>query len=320
VLALAAILVAIAGWRWTHRAIPRPPVASAVEIKAALAPLAGAANPAAAPAAGAAVPLAAPVPDPALQQAVEKLVDDDNGTTAIVVRNLRTGASAAYHDRDVYPSASLAKVPILVEVYRRLDAGTLKPDDRVTITGDAITGGAGVLQAREGEQLSVAELLNLAVTVSDNVAARLLLNTVGGVDAVNKTLAGLGLTQTRLYADDRPNTTTAAEMAALLTSLAARPGSTGGQPLVGTAPADNSLASLLALPQAQAWLTQGVPRGVTLAHKSGQLPGVRHDAGIVYGAHGPYVVVGLTNDLGNQDDAEAFLADLAETAYRYFEK
>jgi len=252
--------------------------------------------------------------DAALQALIQDLVDEDNGDTAIAVRNLRSGATAAVNDRQVFPAASLAKVPILYEVYRQLEAGKLRRDTLVTITADAIADGAGVLQAREGDRLTVDELLDLAVEVSDNTAARVLMREVGGVEAINRAMADLGLSQTRLHSDSRPNTTTAGEMALLLAAVAAR---SGAASTAGTPPT-SSLAALLALPQAQAWLTQGVPRGVTVAHKSGQLPGVRHDAGIVYGPRGTYVVVGLTDHLADQDDGEAFLARLSREVFKYF--
>ncbi len=252
--------------------------------------------------------------DPALQTLVTRLVDEDNGSTAVVIRNLRTGAGAAYHDQEVMASASLAKVPILYEVYRQLAAGTLHLDDRLTVTADAITGGAGVLQGREGDQLTVAELLKLSVTISDNVAARLLMLRVGGAEAVNRSMDALGLSHTRLYPDDRPNTTTASEMATLMAMVAA--GGDAHPTPAGSVP--DSLASLLALPQAQNWLADGVPSGAIVAHKSGQLPGVRNDAGILYTPKGPVVVVGLTSDLANQDDAETFLTRLGHDVYQYF--
>jgi len=252
--------------------------------------------------------------DPALEALIDRLVDEDNGSTAVVIRNLRTGAGAAYHDQEVMASASLAKVPILYEVYRQLAAGTIHLDDRLTVTAEAITGGAGVLQGREGDQLSVAELLKLSVTISDNVAARLLMLRVGGAEAINRSMDALGLSHTRLYSDDRPNTTTAAEMATLMAIVAA-----GGDArrLPGGATPD-SLASLLALAQAQNWLADGIPSGVIVAHKSGQLPGVRNDAGILYTPKGPVVVVGLTGDLANQDEAETFLTRLGHDVYQYF--
>lgn len=263
--------------------------------------------------------LPAPYVDPTLQALVERSIDPDNGTTAVYVRNLRTGASAAVRERDVFPSASLAKVPILTEAYRRLAEGTLHNQDRITVTADAITDGAGVLQAREGDSLSVSDLLRLSVTVSDNVAARLIMQHVGGVDAINAAMANLGLTQTRLYSDSRPNTTTAGEMASLFTMLAARDARPSGASAVSNRqPAPNTLAALLSLPQAQAWLADGVGKGTTVAHKSGQLPGVRNEAAVVYSPSGPYVLVVLTQDLANQDDAETFITDLSRQVFTYF--
>ena len=264
-------------------------------------------------------------PDPELQRLVEQLVDGENGDTAVVVRNLVSGAAAAYHAGDVYPAASLAKVPILAEVYRRLAAGTLRESDLVTITPDAITDGAGVLQARAGEQISVGELLTLSVTVSDNVAARLLLRQVGGVEAVNKTMDELGLRHTRLYADDRPNVTDADDMARLLAWAAAQGAGAAASPSGGTggtgmtyAPQPRTLAWLLTQPQAQAWVADGLPAGTLVAHKSGQLPSVRHEAAVIYTARGPVAVVGLTDRLRDQDEAETFLSRLARESYRYF--
>jgi beta-lactamase class A len=255
--------------------------------------------------------------DTALLALIQRLVDEENGETAVSIRHLRTGATAGYHEQEVYPAASLAKIPILVEVYRQLDAGMLQPSEVVTISPDLITDGAGVLQARAREQLPISELLRLTVAVSDNVAARALLQRVGGVEAVNRTMASLGLRHTRLYTDDRPNTLTAAEMASLMAWVAAR----GGAPGMSVAPASplpNSLASLLTLPQGQAWIKGRLPPAVPVAHKSGQLPSLRHEAAIVYGPPGPFVVVGLTQKLADQNDAEAFLARLAAEAYAYF--
>ncbi|HEX2517118.1 MAG TPA: serine hydrolase, partial [Chloroflexota bacterium] len=85
------------------------------------------------------------------------------------------------------------------------------------------------------------------------------------------------------------------------------------------APAPQSLAALLALSQDQDWLTERLPQGVAVAHKSGQLPGLRHDAGIVYGPGGPFVVVVLTDDLANQGEAERAIAALARRLHDHFQ-
>jgi beta-lactamase class A len=65
-------------------------------------------------------------------------------------------------------------------------------------------------------------------------------------------------------------------------------------------------------------LTERLPQNVAVAHKSGQLPGLRHDAGIVYGPGGPFVVVVLTDDLANQGEAERAIAALARRLHDHF--
>jgi beta-lactamase class A len=309
--------------RWPWEAHPAPTLVAGNPPAPLAAPLAAPAGRAASLLDVSPPVLAEARPEAALQAAVEQVIDPDNGSTAVVVRNLRTGATATYHDHDLFRSASLAKVPILIETFRQLAAGRLRPDELLTVTADSITDGAGVLQGRVGDRLTVAELLNLAVSVSDNVAARLLIQRVGGVDAVNRTMVAMGANQTRLYADDRPNTTSAADMAVLLAWIATRaPVATGAAPgagaALGAAPVPGTLASLMALSQAQSWITDGVPASVPVAHKSGQLPGARHDAGVVYGPGGPYVVVVLSDDLDDQDAAEAFIGRVSHVVYDYF--
>jgi beta-lactamase class A len=327
-LLVALLFFVVLGWRWWAGRAGPPAPAAPPQIAAgapAAPPVANAPAVATLPGGGLlenALPaLPGERPDPALQAIVDAAIDRDNGTAGVLVRQLSTGATAAYHDKDTFRSASVAKVPILVETYRQLAAGTLRADEQLQITEENITDGSGVLQARAGDRLSVAELLRLSVSVSDNTAARMLLQRAGGEAAVNRTMAALGLSQTRLYADDRPNTTSAAEMATLLSWIATRSSPFDTRPAVaGGGPGPDTLASLLALSQAQAWLTDDLPRGVPVAHKSGQLPGVRNEAGVIYGPGGPYVVVVLTDELADQGDAEAFIADLGRAVYDYFSR
>jgi beta-lactamase class A len=322
-------LLVVAGvliwWRWPHEVAAGRAGGAEASVLTRMAAGAQAVHDAIAQADARHAPAWAPErPDTALQRLVEQLVDEENGDTAVVVQHLTSGAAATYNSHTVFPAASLAKVPILVEVHRRLAAGTLRESDLVTITADAITDGAGVLQARAGEQISVAELLSLSVTVSDNVAARLLLRLVGGVEAVNRTMDEMGLRHTRLYADERPNVTDAGDMARLLAWAAAQgvavPAAAApvAEAVGEYAPRPRTLAWLLTQPQAQAWVAAGLPAGTLVAHKSGQLPSLRHEAAVIYTPRGPVAVVGLTDHLRDQDEAEAFLGRLARDVYRYF--
>jgi beta-lactamase class A len=210
------------------------------------------------------------------------------GRLAVAVRHLVTGATAGLTADEIMPPASVFKLGLLVEAFRQIEAGRLTQEERLLLRPEDWAPGAGVLQARIGQQVTVGEALRLLIGVSDNTAALALLRRLG-VDAVNAGYRRHGLARTRIYLDHRPDTTTAAETATLLALLA-----TGR--LAGPA-ATQQMLDLLAQEQPQAWIRPGLPPETAVAHKSGQLPGVRNDAAVVYGPHGPYVLVVLADRL-----------------------
>jgi beta-lactamase class A len=157
------------------------------------------------------------------------------------------------------------------------------------------------------------------VEVSDNVAALALLELVGA-DNVNLTLQGRGLEATRLRVGGASrdwggpagqNTTSAREMGLLLETIA-----TGD--LLSERASEEAIA-LLSRKQQAAWLPNLLPGRVVVAHKSGELEGIRHDAGIVYTPRNQFVVVVLNDDLANYRAAGDTISRVARAAYDYLE-
>ncbi|WP_327585362.1 class A beta-lactamase-related serine hydrolase [Nonomuraea sp. NBC_00507] len=96
------------------------------------------------------------------------------------------------------PTASMFKVPLLVEFCRQADAGLLDPTSRVTVTaGDRVAGPTGISAMLDDVTISLRDLAYLMIAVSDNSSADVLLGRVG-MDAVNAMLARHGLTATRV--------------------------------------------------------------------------------------------------------------------------
>lgn len=248
-------------------------------------------------------------PDSALAAAVRQAIPDDIGRVAVSVRQLRSGASADVDAALVMPPASLYKLGVLVVAFREIEAGRLSLNEWLPITEDDWLPGAGVLQARIGEMVTVTEALRLMTGISDNTAASVLMRRVG-VDAMNEAYAQEGLANTRFYPDWRPDTTTAAETARLLADLAT------GQ-LAGPA-ATQQMLDLLAQEQPSAWIEAALPAEDVVAHKSGQLVGVRNDAAIVFGRGGPYVLTILTDDLDDDAEGEAVIGAVAAAVDGYF--
>lgn len=257
--------------------------------------------------------------DSSLAAVVDAAVDRSGGVSSVYVKSLNTGASVALQDDRVVPSASLFKVPILVEVLRQQSLGSLDMDTPVRLQQKHWSDGAGVLQAQIGKEFPVRELLELMIEVSDNVAALALLDLVK-TDNVNLTLQSAGLEATRLRIGDvsgdwggRPgeNTTSAREMGILFEKIA-----TGK---ILDEAASREAIRLLSLEQQAAWLPALLPPRARVAHKSGELPGVRHDAGVIYTPRNQFVAVVLVSDLTDFERAAQTISRVARAAYDYFE-
>jgi beta-lactamase class A len=233
------------------------------------------------------------------------------GRFSAAVVDLATGASGSVDADRGWPAASLFKLPILVEVLAQVDARRLDADQRLPIRPEDWTDGSGVLQARVGERISVRELTRLMIQESDNIAALVLLDAVG-LSAVNATSEGLGLHATRLV-DHRAgqsgdHTTSATDMARLLVLLAT------GQAI--NPHVSEEALKLLELKQTFTWLGEDLPFWAKIAHKWGDLPDTRNDAGLVFTPRGSYVAVVLTQDAPPEESAGA-IGRASRATYEY---
>lgn len=254
--------------------------------------------------------------DPAtLQAEVDALVANIGGVTAVEVEEPDGTPLASENAGEQIEAASLYKLAVMVEVFLQRDMGVLTFDDEIVLEPYHFTEGGDVFSEEEiGTTATVGTLVEAMITASSNVAASALLEYVG-TDAVNETMASLGLssTQIRWYpgptetpegrvsgrgllrispdirADDALNVTSAADIAALFRMLLA------GE--VVNAEASQEMLDLLALQQINDRLPAYLPGGTVVAHKTGNLDGLMHDAGIIFAPTGPVIVVVMTEDL-----------------------
>ncbi|MBV9578114.1 MAG: serine hydrolase [Chloroflexi bacterium] len=233
------------------------------------------------------------------------------GELSMAAIDLQSGATASVDSEHVFPAASLFKLPILMAVLDQEDSGELDPNRMLEIEPDDWTDGSGVLQARVGDRLSVHDLTQLMIQDSDNIAALVLLDVVG-TSGANAIAEQLGMPATHVV-DHRAgeagdHTTSAEDMAHLLFELA-----TGEA--VNQQVSEQAL-SLLEAKQSVSWLGDDLPFWVKVAHKWGDLPGVRHDAGVVFTPRGNFVLAVLTQD-ASPDEVAALIARASKVTYDY---
>src|SRR6185503_11412587 len=134
-----------------------------------------------------------------LRAHIEKVISKARGHVGVAIKHPESGTEVMINADQTYPMASTYKVPILVELFYQRAAGKLALSDRVEVSpSDVHPGGTiALLLDGPGLQMSVHNLINLMMRVSDNSAADLLLNKVGAA-SVTARMKTLGLDKIRV--------------------------------------------------------------------------------------------------------------------------
>lgn len=277
---------------------------------------------------------AEPIP---LASRINDLIVAHKGKVAVAFMHLGSRERFERSADDIMPTASLIKLPIMAEVYFQAKEGKVKLDDMLTLTKEEMVQGSGILTEHfsPGAQFSIRDAVRLMIVYSDNTATNMVLEKLGsgqsGIKAVNDRMAGLGLKETRInakvfkgsttsVAPDRTKayglgSTTAKEMLTLVDLL-------HREELVSK---DASKAMLEHLKKCddKDKFPRFLPKGVSIAHKTGSVSNARTDAGILYFKEGPIALVVLTNE--NEDKrferdnaGNKVCADIALAAVNYF--
>ena len=262
------------------------------------------------------------------------------GRAGIWVKHVTTGQTAGVRDGEIFNSASVIKIPVLVLAFQMAERGEINLDERITIRKEDIRGGSGIFRYHDaGLQPSVRDVLLQMVITSDNTATDLSIAKVGGVATVNAWLAKQG------YAGQKLTQTTGALFAKYnaLAPTEDRNGKTNTdksywlgeitpqgiglmfeaiekKTIASVASCDAMLRMLRAQQAGQRRLNHFIQAPV--AHKTGDFPPVlANDVGIIYARSGPIVVSFLGNAItGNYGEAEDRIGRFAQQLVEHFDK
>jgi beta-lactamase class A len=276
-----------------------------------------------------------------LRGLLTRAASDFPGRAGIWVKHLTTNETAGVGDGEIFNSASVIKIPVLVLALQMADKGEIKLDERITIRKEDIRGGSGIFRYHDaGLQPTFRDVLLQMVITSDNTATDLAIAKVGGVARVNAWLKETGyadgqrLVQTTgdLFAkynalgpsDDR-NAKTNADRSYWLGEISPR-----GVGLMIEAIEKKTIASkaacddMLRMMRAQQAGSRRLPHFITVpvAHKTGDFPPVlANDVGIIYARSGPIVVSFLGNAItGNYGEAEDRIGRFARQLLELLDK
>jgi beta-lactamase class A len=266
-------------------------------------------------------------PQPPLAAALNKIIADSGAEVAVAYRTLDGSAEVLIDVDKSFHAASTMKVPVMIELFRQAKAGTLSLDEPLTIRNEfkSIVDGSPYklsegddsdreVYAAVGKTLTLRQLCELMITVSSNFATNLLIDRLG-VDNVRRTVTALGadgmqvlrgVEDSKAFEKGLNNATTARGLLVLMEKLAK------GQAV--DAAADAEMIAILKRQKFNNAIPAGIPAGTPVAHKTGSITRIHHDAGVVYGPR-PYVLVLLVRGIQDQKQSAALMAALSNAVW-----
>ena len=256
-----------------------------------------------------------------LESDISRIIENSGAEMALSALHLESGQRIDVDAGRVYPLCSVLKIPVLVEAFRQIEEGLFTLDDRWQLTTAEKNLPSGILVFfDDGLAPTVRDLLTLMIIISDNTATDMVMNRLGA-GSVTSTMHSLGLTDIhvpmtirQIFDDLLPSADPTQDMLALATAPRNRTGrsySLGPDNDVGTPTALTELLAriwrgeiisraacvamleILLKQQLNDRLPRYLPPGTRCAHKTGTLPGIRNDSGIIYAGGTSHVAVTL---------------------------
>jgi beta-lactamase class A len=265
-----------------------------------------------------------------LEPRVKSLIEASGAeTVGVAFQDLESGGYLFIDADESFHAASTMKVPVMLEVFRQAREGRFTLDTRLPVKNEfrSIADGSAfsvspeddserTLYKKVGSTETVRELVRLMVTESSNLATNILVERVtpARVMELNRRLGARDMKVLRGVEDGKAfkrgmnNTTTARDLLVLLRAVA--------EGRAVSRAASRAAADVLAAQKFNEGIPAGLPAGVRVAHKTGSITKIEHDAGIVYPpGRKPYVLVVLVRGIAEAPRAHRLIADISRAVY-----
>jgi beta-lactamase class A len=275
--------------------------------------------------------LSVPLSAGTLQEKVNQLASQHNGKVAFIAKDLKTGATVAIDPDRPVRTASVIKLPIMLEAFYQVKAGKHRLDERLKLAKENQVEGSGVLQFfQPGLEPTLLDAITMMIIQSDNTATNMVIDAIG-ITTVNQRIEALGLKNTYLYkkvfmppvgptpSDQKQfglGKTTPREMAEVMESIERCD--------LGDKTLCQKMISILKNQNVRTMIPRYLEEIDTtdnesaIGNKTGSEDRERNDVGIVYTKRGPIIISAFTYE--NQDQgwsvdnqAEQLIAKLAKT-------
>lgn len=256
-----------------------------------------------------------------------RLADRDQ-LIAVAYKNLNTGKTLFVNEKTSMHAASLMKVPVMIEVYKQAQAGIFSMYDLVLVTNDfksivdsssfSLKYGANKQKSvykKLGQKMSFRDLVYYMITESSNLAANILIDIVGTKNVMN-TMKSIhaddirilrGVEDLKAYQLGLNNTTTAFDMLLIMEAIARQK--------VVSPEACEDMLGILSNQKNKTKIPALLPGATKVAHKTGSVTAIDHDAAIINHSNGQrYVLIIMTRGF-DHSEAGKHIAEISRYVF-----
>lgn len=235
-----------------------------------------------------------------LENKILEIIGDRVDQVSVIVKDLNKDKwILKIKENKIFQSASIIKIPIMVEVLRQIEEGKYFLDEKIRIDNkDKVD--FSIISELDVEEYSILDLITLMIITSDNTATNILIDLVG-YDDINNSMEKFGLKNTKLsrkmmdfqgIKEGRRNLTTIGDMAHILEALY------NGKILK---PDYSKLAlNIMKRQTHRDLIPRHLEEDLVIANKTGGLSGLNHDIGIVFSKKMDYII-GVFTEKGNSN-------------------
>nr|WP_242045297.1 serine hydrolase [Leptolyngbya sp. FACHB-161] len=227
-----------------------------------------------------------------------------------------TGAYFDINGSNAIPAASTIKFPILVAFFQAVDEGKVRLDQPLTLKKEQIAAESGDLQdSQPGSQFPAIQVATKMIDISDNTATNMIIDLLGGKEAVNQRFQAWGLTNTVIQNAlpdlQGTNTSSPRDMVTLLSAV-------NSGKLVSMRSHERMLTIMRKVVN-NSLIPQGLGQGAVIAHKTGDIGMMLGDVGMIDLPNGKrYFMAAMVKRPHNDDRAGDAIRKMSELTYQYF--
>lgn len=236
---------------------------------------------------------------------------------AITVWDFNTGKYVDMNGSEIFSAASIIKVPVLIQLFKAIEANDLSIYDEMPLANYFKASGSGKLQyAQSGRSFTINDLAKTMIEDSDNSSTNMLMAKLGSMTSINSAIRSWGIKNTHVqtWLPDLKGTnyTTTNDMATMLFNL--------DNPNFLTLNSREYIVDYMSHVKNDRLIPQGLGKGATFLHKTGDIGSMLGDAGIVYMPNGrKYIVVIMANRPYNSPRGKSFIQEASKLIYTYME-